>query len=110
MQAYSHSLKDGMFPERILSIVRHSFLKSVMRSQSGNREENICTRLLVAEFQRSVQWDKAHVGSVTKNERTVAEGVWGARQTQHRFMGVKSSPFVPSLGARHVCGASGLAA
>lgn len=30
MQAYSHLLKDGMFPERILRIVSHSFLKSVM--------------------------------------------------------------------------------
>lgn len=62
MQAYSHLLKDGMFPERILSIVSHSFLKSV---KSGNREESICTRLLVAEILHSVQWDEAHVRSIT---------------------------------------------
>jgi len=30
IQAYSHLLKDGMFPERILSIERHSFLKGVL--------------------------------------------------------------------------------
>lgn len=50
MQAYSHLLKDGMFPERILSIVRHSFLKGVMLFSKGITEENICTRLLVAEI------------------------------------------------------------
>ncbi len=59
---------------------------------------------------RSVQWDEAHVGSITKNERTVAEGVGRAGYTQHGFMGVKSGPFVPSLGAGNIYGAPGLAA
>lgn len=64
----------------------------------------------MAEILRSVQWDEAHVGSVTKNERTVAEGVGRAGYTQHGFMGVKSAPFVPPLGAGNIYGAPGLAA
>lgn len=58
----------------------------------------------------SVKWDKAHVGSVTKNDRTVAKGVGRAGYTQHGFMGVKSGLFVPSLGAGNINGAPGLAA
>lgn len=34
-------LKDGMFPERILSIVRHSFLKGVMLFSKGITERRI---------------------------------------------------------------------
>lgn len=64
----------------------------------------------MAEILRSVKWDKAHVGSVTKNDRTVAKRVGRAGYTQHGFMGEKSGLFAPSLGAGHVNGAPGLAA
>lgn len=64
----------------------------------------------MAELLRSVQWDKAHVGSVTKNERTVADGVGRAGYMQHGFMVVKSGPFVLPLGAGNIYGAPGLAA
>lgn len=64
----------------------------------------------MAEILRSVQWDEAHVRSVTKNEWTVTEGVERTGQTQHGFMGVKSCTFEPSLGAGHIYGPSSLAA
>lgn len=102
-------LKDAVFPERILSVVcTVQFLKrcdAVLKVF-----DSVCTRLLEAGELCSVKWDKAHVGSITKNDRTVAKREGRAGYMQHGFMVVKSSLFVPSLGAGNINGAPGLAA